>query len=251
MKRGSTFKVLFAHRRKTIKSPTHEYPSFICSFSYCLVLYSTRLSIRLRFLPDDTVSFSWRIIMRADSPDQWKSSFFCHCSILFSLLAPLGPQFGVSAFPHRQPHRYVSKCPLPSPESVGEKENDTHETHFSQSVIRNMDRATGKARTRHKLISSVSPFPLTVWVALAVTCYLADKREVRLQNQIRCRIRSTVQQPCWRIQNKAFQIALLTGQTLKGDHDMFLVWWNAGPRTDRSDYHVWNLSKQRKCLKHI
>lgn len=187
--------------------------------------------------------------MRADSPDQWKSSFFCHCSILFSLLAPLGPQFGVSAFPHRQPHRYVSKCPLPSPESVGEKENDTHETHFSQSVIRNMDRATGKARTRHKLISSVSPFPLTVWVALAVTCYLADKREVRLQNQIWCRIRSTVQQPCWRIQNKAFQIALLTDQTLKGDHDMFLVWWNAGPRTDRSDYHVWNLSKQRKCHK--
>lgn len=56
--------------------------------------------------------------------------------------------------------------------------------------------ATGKTRTRQKLTSSVSPSPLAARVALAVTYHLADEREVQLQNQIRCRLRSTVEQTC-------------------------------------------------------
>lgn len=43
-------------------------------------------------------------------------------------------------------------------------------------------------RAKQKLISSVSPSPLTAGVAQAVTGNLADKREAQLQNQIRGRM---------------------------------------------------------------
>ena len=117
-----------------------------------------------------------------------------------------------------------------------------HMKSISQSVIRNTGLGNrGKTRTRQKLISSVSPSPLTVWVALTVTCYLADGREAQLQNQIQRRIRSTVGQTCKNSEQSFAQISLLKDQTVKGDHvDMFWVCWNTQPllHADRGTYEL-------------
>lgn len=160
----------------------------------------------------------------------------------------------VSAFPQGCfTHRYDSKCPLPSPESKGEKKNIWNLFHNLSSELQGQ--ATGKTRTRQELISSVSPSPLTVRVALAVTCYLADTHGVQLQNQIWCGIRSTVGQTHWRTQNKAFQISLLKDQTVKGDHaDMFWARWNTEPLlyTDIKNFKLPEIpEKKEKVIKHI
>lgn len=112
----------------------------------------------------------------------------------------------------------------PLPNLSGSKK--THAKPILWSVIKGWD--AGTTWMRQKLISCVSPSPLTVRLALAVASHLADEREAKLQNQMWCRRRSTAVQTRRRVQNKAFQISMLKDQTVKGDHgDAFWMRWNA------------------------
>lgn len=119
--------------------------------------------------------------------------FSPHRSLPLILLSPRGVEFKSSDVSRRacgRPHRYDSKCPLPSPQPRRNQKKKkfkkgTCVTHFTICRQKHTHRAGnragggGAARTKQKLISSGSPAPLTAGVALAVTGNLSDGSSCR------------------------------------------------------------------------
>lgn len=171
--------------------------------------------------------------------DLWDPNLHSHCSILLVFLSFRGLRCKAQAPVHFfawPSHRYDSKGHLNCPKPM---ERRAHMKAISQSVIKCWE--TGWTSTGEKLSSSVgvSTSPLAVWVALCVTCNLADNREVPLQKRIWCRMWSTAERKGLQKEKRLSRISLFKDQTVKGDHDDAI--WMRRNRQPHLNAHVRNL----------
>lgn len=161
----------------------------------------------------------------------------------------------VSAFPHRLPHRYDSKRPLPSPESIGGEEkikkikSHTYETSFTICHQGPGNRNNTNKAEIDFICSSIS-LSQAEWHSPSLAIWRTSARLSRRIGYGRGGERGPRQkrEGRRRVQNKAFQIGLLKDQTVTGDHgDVF--WRKRNREVFHAHMRSWELLRNLKARK--